>query len=187
MKIQSNNRFDNTFLSLSVVILVLLAAFLIAPNALAGQCFDKDGNLKPHAKPGCSTPNPFPADESFNQAMFDDAYIAVNPQSFTRANPNFDRGDYLADNPGSREVQISTTSLSKTTLKGKRDDDLCHKLDQRGAPPFSAHPDSVWSALAEAADMTGTLEGALEVCQRVRANPGGDGTSSAPSSTGSLR
>ena len=143
MKFQSYNRFDNTFLSLSVVILVLLAAFLIAPNALAGQCFDKDGNLKPHAKPGCSTPNPFPADESFNQAMFDDAYIAVNPQSFTRANPNFDRGDYLADNPVSEGVTISTNSLFKITLKGKRDSDLCHKLDQRiGNDPFFGYPDT---------------------------------------------
>jgi hypothetical protein len=143
MKIQFYNRFDNTFRFLSVIIVVLLAAFLIAPNALAGQCFDKDGNLKPHAKPSCSTPNPFPPGESFNQAMFDDAYIAVDPQAFTRANPNFDRGDYLADNPESAGVLISSNSLSKVTLKGKRDSDLCHVLDQRGGDdPFFGYPDT---------------------------------------------
>ena len=142
MKIQSYNRFDNTFRSLSVIILVLLAALLVAPNALAGKCFDKDGNPRPRAK-GCDSPNPFPPGESFNQAMFYDAYIAVNPQSFTRSNPNFDRGDYLADNPTAEGVTISTTSLSKTTLKGKRDSDLCHILDQRiGNDPFFGYPDT---------------------------------------------
>ena len=144
MKIQPYNRFDNTFRSLSVIILVLLAALLIAPNALAGKCFDKDGNPRPNAK-GCESPNPdpFPSIPSFNEAWFADGYFDVGPQSYTRANSNYDRGDYLADNPGGHEVQISTTSLSKTTLKGKRDSDLCDKLDQRGNnPPFTAYPDS---------------------------------------------
>jgi hypothetical protein len=143
MKLQPYNLFDNTFRPLSAIILVLLAAFLIAPNALAGRCFDKDGNLKPHAKPSC-TPDHFPVDDSFNQAMFDDAYIAVAPQAFTRGNPNFDRGDYLADNPGSNGVWISTDSLSKTTLKGKRDSDLCHILDKskNSNVPFFGYPDT---------------------------------------------
>ena len=143
MKIQSYNLFDNTFRSLSAIVLILLAALLIAPNALAGQCFDKDGNLKPRAKPSC-TPDQFPVGDSFNQAMFDDAYIAVPPQAFTRANPNFDKGDYLADDPGSNGVWISTDSLSKTTLKGKRDRDLCHILDQsrNDNVPFFGYPDT---------------------------------------------
>lgn len=142
MKFQSYNRFDNSFRSLSVFILVLLAALLIAPNALAGKCFDRHGNPKPNAK-GCDSPDPFPPGESFNQAMFDDAYIAVNPQPFTRANPNYDRGDYLADNPTTEGVTISTNSLYKITLKGKKDSDLCHKLDQRvGDDPFFGYPDT---------------------------------------------
>jgi len=138
MKIQSHNRFDNTFRSLSVIILVLLAALLVAPSALADKCFDRDGNLKPHAKPSCgSSGTQFPEQPDTIGYFYDNHahpeepeehghFVDEGPRNFVQSGLDFGSGDFVAVDLD-LGIWINTSELSTSSKGNSRG--LCRKIE----------------------------------------------------------
>jgi hypothetical protein len=136
MKIQSYNRFDNTFRFLSAITFVFLAALLIAPNAFAGKCFDKDGNLKPHAKPSCLPAPVFPPGNDTRAWFFDNhghdgggedhGHFGEDSRDFIENDPDFESGDFVSSDLD-QGILINTSELSSSSKGNPRG--LCRKIE----------------------------------------------------------
>jgi hypothetical protein len=139
MKIQFYYRFDHTFRSLWTITLVILAALLIAPSALADRCLDKYGNLKPHAPPGCAPAEQLPADQIIDTGafLFDNHgheaggedhghFVEDGARDFIQNGLSFESGDFVAGDL-SQGILVNTSELSCSTKGHPRE--LCRLLE----------------------------------------------------------
>jgi hypothetical protein len=128
-----------------ITLAIMLLAVLTAPDVLA--CHQKRGEPMPHGKEtSCDTGgDQFPTNPAFAEAWFDDLFVSILPQLFNRSpSSGYAEGDYVADQPSIEEIRITTNSLSKTVVSGKRHGDLCMVMDDTtdGNGPFYGHPET---------------------------------------------
>lgn len=138
MNVPNHNRLPILFRFFPAVLLVVLAAILVAPNAMACHRLDKNGDPKPHGKiKDCepSQPQQFPADQEMDTAgFFDKAANQKNPHfksgemNFSRQGLSADSGDFVLDDQNA-SILLDTGLLSKLQLKGSPRIDWCRMLD----------------------------------------------------------